>query len=974
MASGTIEFGASGALQGKISWSSSSNGSSSNSSSVTAILYARRTDSYTTTGSSWSGYVKIGGTQTNIGFSSSVSVGSGWVEMARVSATVGHNSDGTGSVNIAGSVTGPSGTALAGKTSSGNQTVTLDRIARYLSITSFTQTPDYHAIQVNWATDAPRDATYYSLDNGQTWHGSSTYQESVASDNKSGYFWIKNLSTNTSYSVKIKIKRTDSQLWTESSNVSVRTKDGTIAVSSLACTATTMRSATFSYSHNQGSRNATQYSLDGGAWTVCSNSGTFTISNTFEPNTTHKIKIRVQRKESLDWSPASSEISFTTKQIATITEAPNFNIGNRPTIKFSNPSGQVIKVKMFANSKAVTNEITVTGLSSYTFSYTSSNLYAECPNANSVAIKYQITTTENNITYTSSVNRTAYVVNSNPTFTTFTYADINSTTAALTGNNQNFIQGYSKAQVVISAANKMVAKNNATPSKYTVTVGNRTSNVNYSTNQVSVSMDKVNSTSISVRAIDSRGNSTTVTRSNITNIAYSDISISKFTVDRKDGVSTAMILTLQGKYSNTNFGAVTNSVKTAQIRYKATSSSTWGNWINVLSLITRSNGNITASAVEVPSQTFTVGTTYDIQIQLIDELSAVTLQTTLNSGKPIFSAVKGRGMAINGLYDTSKGGALQVCNGDASFENAIKMSNGSTSDKGIVNSGGSPILQDYNNQNVVLNASGGGLYIGYKNTTKIDILSGKATIDSNGVYNGTATKATTATSATSATSATTATNANNIAVTNTNPSSTGNYYLTWTASNSGNNTPRANNGLLYATREGTASQEGYAILQLGNAKANGTAGNKRGFLMLYGTTAYYTYLVSGAPTSNRTITLPNASGTLRLAPVNLYNNSTGTNGTVTLSQSAANFSWIEIFYRDYDNHYNSVKVYAPNGKKAWLSGGYIDSGHTNGNEKYATVSISGTSITKTNYAQVPMAGGTGAASNYIYITRVDGHI
>ena len=107
MASGTITFGASGALQGKIDWSSSSNGSSANSSNVTAILYARRTDGYSTWGQSWSGYVKIGSTQTNINFGSSVEVGSGWVEMARVSATVKHNDNGTGSVNIAGSVTGP---------------------------------------------------------------------------------------------------------------------------------------------------------------------------------------------------------------------------------------------------------------------------------------------------------------------------------------------------------------------------------------------------------------------------------------------------------------------------------------------------------------------------------------------------------------------------------------------------------------------------------------------------------------------------------------------------------------------------------------------------------------------------------------------------------------------------------------------------------------------------------------------------
>lgn len=130
MASGTITFSASGYLQGKIDWSSSSNGSVANTSTVTAKLYAKRTNGYTTKGQSWSGYVKVGSTQTNISFSSSVSVSSSWVLMATVTATVSHNDNGSGTVTISGSVKGPSGTALSGNTSSGSSTVTLDTIPR----------------------------------------------------------------------------------------------------------------------------------------------------------------------------------------------------------------------------------------------------------------------------------------------------------------------------------------------------------------------------------------------------------------------------------------------------------------------------------------------------------------------------------------------------------------------------------------------------------------------------------------------------------------------------------------------------------------------------------------------------------------------------------------------------------------------------------------------------------------------------
>ena len=61
MASGTINFSSNNSnLAGKIEWSSSSNGTNANSSNVTATLYVRRTNNYTTTGT-WTGTLNIGG-------------------------------------------------------------------------------------------------------------------------------------------------------------------------------------------------------------------------------------------------------------------------------------------------------------------------------------------------------------------------------------------------------------------------------------------------------------------------------------------------------------------------------------------------------------------------------------------------------------------------------------------------------------------------------------------------------------------------------------------------------------------------------------------------------------------------------------------------------------------------------------------------------------------------------------------------
>lgn len=134
-ASGTIDLGTSGYLQGRITWSSSSNGSASNSSNVTGNLQVRRTNNYTTTGT-WSYYFAVGATNVNTTWYGSVS--NSWVTIRTLSnVVVGHNADGKGSCYIHGKVNGPSGTGLAGETVEAGKTVTLDTIPRKTAIGNF---------------------------------------------------------------------------------------------------------------------------------------------------------------------------------------------------------------------------------------------------------------------------------------------------------------------------------------------------------------------------------------------------------------------------------------------------------------------------------------------------------------------------------------------------------------------------------------------------------------------------------------------------------------------------------------------------------------------------------------------------------------------------------------------------------------------------------------------------------------------
>ena len=106
----------------------------------------------------------------------------------------------------------------------------------------------------------------------------------------------------------------------------------------------------------------------------------------------------------------------------------------------------------------------------------------------------------------------------------------------------------------------------------------------------------------------------------------------------------------------------------------------------------------------------------------------------------------------------------------------------------------------------------------------------------------------------------------------------------------------------------------------------------------------------------------------------LYNSASGTSGTVTLSDSVENYTYIEIFYRSSgDNACGSVKVFSPNGKLVHL--GTIHYIADYDYAKFALVSVSGSMITFNQNYQIILKnnGSEYSAENAIFITRVVGY-
>ena len=161
-----------------------------------------------------------------------------------------------------------------------------------------------------------------------------------------------------------------------------------------------------------------------------------------------------------------------------------------------------------------------------------------------------------------------------------------------------------------------------------------------------------------------------------------------------------------------------------------------------------------------------------------------------------------------------------------------------------------------------------------------------------------------ATSATNATNAVTATNSNNQAVTESDPSGATTYFPSFYSARTGNLPVRANDGLSYYTKLGTASALGFGGIKLGNAINQGTAGNKWGFLDIYPQVGAYYCRIRPVTTltGNRTIYFPNANGTAMLEPTVLWEPDDPTTvgqGGKSISVNCSAYSYIKVWAHCY---------------------------------------------------------------------------
>lgn len=504
------------------------------------------------------------------------------------------------------------------------------------SLSSKTETK----VTVNWSVDSTADYIWYSINNGSSWVAVGSVSTT------SGSYTISGLSPNTAYTIKTRVRRKATQTTYDTSALSITTyKAPTNALKSKTETSITMNwsaDSTVDY---------IWYSKDNGAnWTgvdvTDGTSGSYTISG-LTANTAYNIKTRIRRKATQTTYDCST-VAVTTYNYPYITGVTTGTlvIGKSQTLNLYNPLGRTVTVKMHQNSTSGTQLYSgTTSGTSITFTPTASTLYASIPSAKSSKCVYSAiysTSTKTTSQYTYTIDE----ANCKPTFSNFNYIDIGTPTTPLTGNSKILVDNKSSCRFNISVANKAVAKNSATIVKYKCEWGNKSTEVNYSSDaEVTAIVYNSSGNTLKVTAIDSRGLSTTVTKT-ITNVPYIDAIVSEVLIQRLNGVDveTYLGLTLKiwkGNWQNGSDTTYDNQLK--YIGYRVYDGSAWTSYFDITdtakSLMSSSSSG-TSTTIQIPlskqlaihangtSGGFTIGKSYTIQVLIKDGTSSATYESS----------------------------------------------------------------------------------------------------------------------------------------------------------------------------------------------------------------------------------------------------------------------------------------------------------------------------------------------------------
>lgn len=558
-------------------------------------------------------YVSINGGWVQGSTTYSNKQGPGNIQLNSGSTTIGHNTDGTKTFNVS-----LSGWLYSYGTTTGSKDFTLNQIPRYLtSISNSIASTALNSFKINWSCSPARDWTQYSL-NGAAWADASD------SGTTSGSYTISGRAPGTQYSIKTRLRRSDSGLWSEASTLYPTTKGiSTIdAVTNITLPAPST-AATITYNCTNPSGNTTFVYLErnnGGDSYSCNSGSTSVSTGTGKTMTLSATAVNTIYSQHPS-AKAASGMQVTARTAGT----ENYYHGKAITISFSEANCGPTAIANMTIKETNTQVQTLTGM---TGSYSNGANFIIMPGysdvectvaANPLTVRASATNSKLTIAGGSTLNATianTSKINSNATSVTITATDS---------------RGYSKSRT----------SSTFTVKKYT----------------------PISVTNFKIERGDGMGTDAYLTLAgtyNTTNFGAKTNGITK----------TRLYL----KPKNLSMGEEEWLSSATAIATDGTISTSVGSYVDVSGIVTKSSGNMTTNAVVLKTSgtsgnnvKFILGQEYDAMLvvsdTVTDTLSAVgetSTRTQVSSGSILMSAVKGEGVCFGTFYDSTVGGPLQV--------------------------------------------------------------------------------------------------------------------------------------------------------------------------------------------------------------------------------------------------------------------------------------------------------------------------
>lgn len=556
-------------------------------------------------------------------------VGSGsWTTFSTTTAT-----SQTTSVTVSSTATVYVRVTKVGSGYTGESSVSVDRSAPAVYLLLTGSTPSSLTVYAETGSNRICNVWEYSIDNG------STYTQYSTASATNTTVTITGLANYTTYSVKIRARATN-YIYGVSSTAYFATSDGAAPVVTISLSSRTSSSLTIAATAD-ATCNVWEYSInDGSTFTQFSTSSTTSVSYTItglSPNTTYNVKVRAN-KASNNVKGTSARGAYTTlgqallnsvaefyADAATATTTINATIYSSTftyTLLIKRGSTTLVTYSIGAQSTGTKN-ITVTLSAAQRTA-----LLNGMSDVASFSATYTLTTYDNG-TQVGSVSTTTGTIRTSsstsaPAQPTFSYADIEPTTIAVTGDSSKLIQGQSYLRLTNVSA---TAKNGAGIASYSVTIGGVTKS---STSGGTINIGAVSQSgtlALKVTAKDTRGY-TSSKSVNITCYAYTYPSLTSYSVKRDDTTASQINFSANGTFSNIGSNTVTLKYK-----YKKTSAGSYGTEVSVTP--TKSGGTFSYSANNIA--TFDEDSTYNFVITVQDGIQHAVYNLVVPTFAPLIA-------------------------------------------------------------------------------------------------------------------------------------------------------------------------------------------------------------------------------------------------------------------------------------------------------------------------------------------------